>query len=57
MNKNNLKGLRYIISAFSILLILFTYMTLNGYRMLDVFSSPEWEPEGKTTGSQHYYHK
>lgn len=59
MNTKDLKGLRFIISGFSILLILFTYMTLTGYRMLDIFSSPEWEPEGHTTtsGTHHYYHK
>ncbi len=57
MNKKDIKGLRFIISAFSILLILFTWATLSGYRMLDVFSSSEWEPEGNASGTHHYNHK
>jgi hypothetical protein len=59
ISKQDLKGLRIIISLFSVLLILFTFSALYGYRVLDVFSSPEWEPEGHTTvsGTHHYFHK
>lgn len=57
MNKGNLKGMRYIIAAFSLLIILFTFTTFTGYRMLDVFGSPEWKPDGPVSGSHGYLHK
>ena len=58
--KNELKGMRVIAALMLLLVGVFLFCGLTGYRLLDIFSSGEWEREGPgthTTGSHHYFHK